>query len=131
MRLIWATRGHMWGFRFLLSGGLEDPLAEYERAFAAGSDHETLFSVHKFALALRFPDPEGRADTAGRLIPHDLVLLPPIPSEIDSLEAGRTQIWAMLAAAYAAVWDRPRAPGRGEVAALLKAIEGAPLDGSR
>ena len=30
-RLIWATRGRSWGFRFLLKGGLSDPLMAYER----------------------------------------------------------------------------------------------------
>ena len=33
-RLIWATRGRSWGFRFLLNAGLPDPLADYERSFA-------------------------------------------------------------------------------------------------
>lgn len=31
--LIWLTRGRSWGFRFLLDGGLPDPLPEYERVF--------------------------------------------------------------------------------------------------
>ena len=31
---IWATRGRTWGFRFLRTGGLQDPLGTYEAIFS-------------------------------------------------------------------------------------------------
>ena len=61
-RLIWATRGRSWGFRFLLKGGLSDPLLVYERSFADLEDEPA--TCHRAAgkVALRFPDPLGRRD---------------------------------------------------------------------
>ena len=58
-RLIWATRGRAWGFRFLLDGGLRDPLPEFERVFATMPDTEALCSRTDGAVAVRFPDPLG------------------------------------------------------------------------
>lgn len=40
-RLIWATRGRSWGFRFMLDGGLSDPLPDCERAFGDVKDAPT------------------------------------------------------------------------------------------
>lgn len=73
MRFIWATRGRDWGFKFLRDGGFSDPLPIYEAAFA-GTDSSL--------TALRFDDPEGRTDRAGRVIEHDFVLFdaPKAPS---------------------------------------------------
>ena len=61
-RLIWATRGRSWGFRFLLKGGLSDPLLVYERSFADAKEEPA--ACHRAAgkVALRFPDPLGRRD---------------------------------------------------------------------
>src|SRR5690606_6305373 len=39
--LVWATRGRSWGFRFLLNGGLSDPLPTYERIFAHSANEPT------------------------------------------------------------------------------------------
>ena len=38
MKLIWATRGRTWGFRFLRDGGFEDPLPVYDEAFSEVGD---------------------------------------------------------------------------------------------
>ena len=66
MRFIWATRGKDWGFKFLRDGGFSDPLPIYEAAFE-GTDPSL--------STLRFDDPEGRTDRAGRVIEHDFVFL--------------------------------------------------------
>ena len=67
--VIWATRGRTWGFRFLLSVGLSDPLPDYERAFGDLRDAPTAWLRQDGQVALRFPDPLGRQDSAGRVIP--------------------------------------------------------------
>jgi hypothetical protein len=72
MSLIWATRGRTWGFRFLLKGDFKDPLQEYEKAFAGTDSDQELCRRTGDTVALRFPDPEGRKDTAGRVTPPRL-----------------------------------------------------------
>jgi hypothetical protein len=102
--LIWATRGKSWGFRFLRDGGLSDPLPTYEEAFASiGSDPLVYRRVGR-SVVLRFPDPEGRTDAAGRVIPHDFVVFPPVASEINSVDEGMALVWAAVADEFARVW---------------------------
>lgn len=111
MRLIWATRGRTWGFRFLHDGGFEDPLPVYESAFSGIEDKpEACRRVTKTAtlpemVALRFPDPSGRRDQAGRVIPHDFVVLQPLADEIDSVEQGRQLVWPLVADEFSRAWE--------------------------
>ena len=77
MILLWATRGRAWGFRFLPvdgTGAAADPLPLYERAFSGHEDEDEGCWRTDGLLAVRLRDPEGRADEAGRVIPHELVL---------------------------------------------------------
>ncbi|MEV8371374.1 hypothetical protein AB0P21_01500 [Kribbella sp. NPDC056861] len=108
--LIWATRGRSWGFRFLLNGGLPDPLREYENAFADLQDEPTAYRRTAGKVALRWPDPLGRRDTAGRLIPHEFVVSGDLAGEIESVEDGLRQIWPLVAETYARVWDAESPP---------------------
>lgn len=124
MRLIWSTRGRSWDFRFLDNGGFVDPLPVYDAVFAGVSgDPETWrvvdeaiglqFGVNAKMIALRFRDPLGRRDRAGRVIPHEFVVIPDTQEEansVDSLEAGRSVVWPRVEAAYEAVWRLPKAP---------------------
>ena len=127
MRLVWATRGRSWGFRFLIDGDYSDPLPTYERAFA-GTEGESSVCRHAGTLvALRFPDPLGRRDEAGRVIPHDLVLHQPLADDVRSIEDGQRLVWPLLADAFARVWDLPRPPSPTEI---QRALERDP-DGSR
>jgi len=84
-RLIWATRGRSWGFRFLLNGGLSDPLLVYERSFADLEDEPTTCHRSARKVALRFPDPLGRRDASGRIIPHEFVVIGDLADEIESV----------------------------------------------
>ncbi|TQM61726.1 hypothetical protein FBY41_1739 [Humibacillus xanthopallidus] len=102
--LIWATRGRSWGFRFLLDGGLSDPLLAYERAFANLEDEPTTCRRTAHKVALRFPDPLGRTDAAGRVIPHEFVVLGDLAKEIQSVEDGLQQVWPHVAGTYARIW---------------------------
>ena len=127
--LIWATRGRSWGFRFLLRGGLSDPLLVYERSFADLEDEPT--ACHRAAgnVALRFPDPLGRRDASGRVIPHEFVVLGALADEIESVEDGLQHVWPLVAEAYARVWDAERPPS---VADLRLTAENKPsLDAPR
>jgi hypothetical protein len=108
--LIWATRGRSWGFRFLLDGGLSDPLPEYERAFAGVLDEESAYHRQDGKVALRFPDPEGRRDTAGRLIPHEFLASGALAESINSLDDALHTIWPLVASTYARIWDAEHIP---------------------
>ncbi|MEU0092680.1 hypothetical protein [Kribbella sp. NPDC006257] len=108
--LIWATRGRSWGFRFLLSGGQADPLLDYERSFADLEDEPTTWRRAAGKVALRFPDPLGRKDAAGRVIPHEFVVSGDLAAEIETVEDGLQQIWPLVAGAYARVWDAEGSP---------------------
>lgn len=109
-RLIWATRGRTWGFRFLLDGGLSDPLLEYERIVAGLGDEPTAWRRVAGKVALRFPDPLGRRDASGRVIPHEFVVSGDLANEIGSAEEGRQQVWPLVAEAYARIWDAEDPP---------------------
>lgn len=113
--LIWATRGRTWGFRFLLDGGLSDPLPEYERVFADLRDDPRACSRVGGKVALRFPDPLGRRDAAGRVIPHDFVVSGDVASKIQSVDDGLQQVWPLVEVAFARVWDAEGPPTGAEL----------------
>jgi hypothetical protein len=118
--VIWATRGHFWGFRFLLDGGRSDPLLDYERSFAGLEDEPTTWRRTSGAVALRFPDPLNRKDAAGRIIPHEFVVFGHAADEIDSIEAGQQQIWPLVAATYARIWNTKSPPSPANLAFTIK-----------
>lgn len=122
--LIWATRGRSWGFRFLLNGGLSDPLADYERIFAGLGDEPTTWRRAAGKVALRFPDPLGRRDSAGRVIPHEFVVSGNLADEIESVEDGLHRVWPLVTEAYTRVWAAEYPPS---VADLRLTLEGTPL----
>jgi hypothetical protein len=110
MSLIWATRGRTWGFKFLRDGGFPDPLPEYDKAFSGVEDEPEAWRRVAEAVALRFPDPLGRQDVAGRVIPHEFVVFGPLADGIDSVEDGLRLVWPLVADAFARVWDLPKPP---------------------
>jgi hypothetical protein len=110
-KFIWATRGRTWGFRFVRKGGLEEPLRVYEDAFSqVGDQPEAWRHVAAEVAALRFPDPAGRRDAAGRVIPHDFVLLGHWADEIDSADEGRQRLWHEVADEFERIWDNTEPP---------------------
>lgn len=110
MRFIWSTRGRSWGFRFLRTAGYTDPLLPYEDAFGqlGDADEECLRVGDR--VALRFADPEGRRDRAGRVIPHEFVLFDELAARVDSVAEGVARVWPLVADEYAQVWDTPTPP---------------------
>lgn len=107
MRFLWLTRGREWGFRFLERAGMEDPLLDYEAAFAGFEDASEVCELVGDRLILRFPDPLGRRDAAGRVIPHDFVVFPPDSFGIRTVDEGVDLIWRLpeVADRFAQVWD--------------------------
>ncbi|MCZ2818179.1 hypothetical protein [Modestobacter sp. VKM Ac-2984] len=114
MSLIWATRGRAWGFRFLRNDASGDPLVLYDAAFSGLEDSPeacrrvTATEAQPEMVALRFPDPGGRRDRAGRVIPHDFVVLGALADELDSIETGRQRIWPLVAEDFQRVWELPQ-----------------------
>ncbi len=110
MKLIWATRGRTWGFRFLRDGGVKDLLSVYDEVFSGvGDEREVCRRVGRM-VALRFPDPERRQDRAGRVIPHDFVVFEPLADKLHSVDDGRQLIWPEVADEFARVWERTEPP---------------------
>lgn len=112
MKLIWATRGRTWGFRFLRDGGLSDPLPAYDAAFSGVEDEREVCRRGVETVALRFLDPLGRQDAAGRVIPHEFVASPPLTDELDSVEDGLRLLWPLVADEYEWIWASPQPPAR-------------------
>ncbi len=113
--LVWATRGRSWGFRFLIDGGLADPLPTYEHAFLDAGYEPTAWRSADGKVALRFPDPLGRRDAAGRTIPHEFVVFGDLANEVRSVEQGRHRIWPLVAEAYASVWEMNDPPSAADL----------------
>ncbi len=61
-------------------------------------------------VALLFPDPVGWRGRSGRVIPHDLVVLGPLTDEVNSVEAGREQLWPLVFDDYQRLWELPEPP---------------------
>jgi hypothetical protein len=110
VEFIWATRGKAWGFSFLRRGGLVDPLRVYETAFSRIGDRPQAFRRVGDKVVLRFPDPAGRRDRAGRVIPHDFVLMGSLADEVNSLEDGRERMWNEVGDEFERIWDKPDPP---------------------
>lgn len=107
MRLIWATRGRHWGFRFLRDGEIADPLATYEAMFSGRESATEMLIGAGEKVALRFPDPLGRKDRAGRVIPHEFVVFEPLAAEIHTVDDARRLVWPLVADEFARIWDQP------------------------
>lgn len=116
--LVWATRGRAWGFRFLLTGGLTDPLPEYERVLAELGDARTGYCRVAGKVGLRLPDPQGRRDASGRVIPHEFVLSGSLAEQVGSVEEGLKRVWPLVADFYDKAWSDGSAPSELELRSL-------------
>lgn len=109
--IIWSTRGRDWGHRFLRHDGASDPLLHRDRAFEGTDDDDgEVLRYRSSTLAMRFEDPEGRKDAAGRPILHELIINGPEAHRVSSLEEGIAEYWPLVADEYARVWDQPNPP---------------------
>lgn len=110
---IWATRGKTWGFRFLRTAYWPDPLEAYEAAFSGIGNTAEAFQINADTVAFRVLDPEKRRDAAGRVIPHEFVLFPPLTGKVKSLEDGFQLVWPLVKDDFARHWDEPQPPTSG------------------
>jgi hypothetical protein len=86
----------------------------YEEAFSTLGTQPEAWERVGTKVALRFPDPEGRRDASGRVIPHDFVLLGTWAERINSLEEGRQRVWPEVAPEFDRIWDNAEPPSIGE-----------------
>jgi hypothetical protein len=49
------------------------------------------------------------------MIPHDIVVLPPMAQKIRSVEDGQRLVWPLLTDAFARLWGLPEPPSPAEV----------------
>ena len=116
MTLIWATRGRTWGFRFLRDGGFEDPLRVHDVAFSDVDEGPEAWGRTAGTeelpemVALRFPDPLGRQDRAGRVIPHEFVVFRPLTDEVGSVDDGLQLVWPLVALEFERIWELSKPP---------------------
>ena len=110
MKFIWVTRGRDWGFEFLEKAEISDPLSIYEGAFLGIENQPQVCRRIDGIVALRFPDPLGRQDAAGRVIPHEFVLFETSAHEIESVQEGLEKVWPLVENRFASVWEGVRPP---------------------
>lgn len=110
MIAFWATRGHEWGNRLLRKPAVEKPLEQFEAHLALLSDEDDSLAPIPGGYALRFTDPEGRHDRAGRPIHHEVVVLDePGPPPVD-LNAAVSRVWPEIRNDYARLWGNGNSP---------------------
>jgi len=107
VRIIWATRGRSWGFRFLRRGGFVDPLPAYSAAFAEFEGAREVCNHVGDVTSLRFEDPLRRTDRAGRVIPHDFVIFDKVANDIHSVREGIDLVWHLVEEEYACDYGLP------------------------
>lgn len=108
MKLLWATRGYRWGFRFIQDDGEGDPLPRFEAAFARVPASGPALEKSVDQVAVRFTDPEGRLDFAGRPIMHEIVVWDLAGNVPATAEEAKSFIWPLMASRYAEYWDGPQ-----------------------
>jgi len=85
----------------------------YEEAFSGAEEVSEVSRRAAGRLALRFPDPLGRQDASGRVIPHDFVVFDSVPDDLDSVADGIRLIWPLVADEFDRVWALPEPPRAG------------------
>ncbi len=103
--MIHATRGKNRGFNFRTAGGLKDPLTEYVKTgFEQMPDAKEFFNRYGDRMekvAARFPDPLGRKDAAGRVIPHEVILHEALAKGVKDVADAIKVAWPSIADEYA------------------------------
>jgi hypothetical protein len=87
----------------------------FERTFAGLESEPTTCHRVAEAVALRFPDPLGRRDASGRVIPHEFVVFGDLADDINSPGDGLQRVWPLVAEAYAEVWDAEGPPSATDI----------------
>jgi len=93
----------------LRTGGAANALELYENAFRGMEGSSEMLQSYGVTWAVRFLDPEERRDRAGRVIPHEFVVLDG-DQYFDDVAAARAELWPRVADHYATIWDRREGP---------------------
>lgn len=109
MRIIWATRGYDWGFKFLESGGYDDPLPIYEKAFENNLESCPFSKCTEQLVALRFIDLEDRKDQFSRPIIHEFVVLE--PEKLQDCKTWIDQLWSKYSCIYQQLYRQEKKIG--------------------
>lgn len=88
--------------------GLDDPRAAYLRWFSGIENEMPVYRKNGDVVVVRFPDPQGRRDSAGRIIPHEFVVFSPTSDGITSVNAAIRDLWPEVQDTFARVWDDPK-----------------------
>lgn len=99
----------------MLDAGLNDPLPEYERAFAAIGDEISGWERTGLVVAVRFIDPKQRRDSAGRLIPHEFVAFGDGANLVNSVDDAKYHLWPLVEFAFEQAWESDAAPSTADL----------------
>lgn len=97
--IIHSSRGHTKGFHFLERGGINNPLAEREKAGISDSTPIGTFKRYGNNLEkafVSFHDPLGRRDFAGRVIPHEVHLPKHLAEGVNTHEEAVNKAWPLI-----------------------------------
>lgn len=105
---IHASRTKNKGFKFFKDGSLDSPMSEYNKAGFANNTDPTMFKRYgdnNEKVALRFEDPLGRKDFAGRVIPHEVILPKTLADGVETLQQGIDKVWPSIKDSYGDLYD--------------------------
>ena len=107
--LVFSTRTKNKGFSIYDKGGLSNPFGALESAgMITGRNELQPGNIRKLkdgSVAAVMHDPRGRKDSAGRVIPHSMIIPKSMSAGIDSISDVASKIWPLLEDRYAAMYD--------------------------
>lgn len=101
--IIHTSRGKNKGFRFYQQGGTPDYFQLWSKHFeqAGGAAKNDMFEkLPNGMVAAAFPDPKGRKDAVGRVIPHEVIVPAYLTTGINTISDVVKHVWPMLEDAY-------------------------------
>jgi hypothetical protein len=108
--ILWSTSGRDWEFRFLLEPKQCDDWVAYHRSIVQPStanetdvNHGSILSGSVLYTSVVFLDPEGRKDSAGRVIPHEVAV---IGEHLDR-DNLKNMLWEKLSSVYSQLYGLP------------------------
>jgi hypothetical protein len=108
--ILWSTAGRDWEFRFLLEPKQCDDWVAYHRSIFQPSatnetdiNHGSILSGSVLYTSVVFLDPEGRKDSAGRVIPHEVAV---IGEHLDR-DNLKNLLWEKLSGVYSQLYGLP------------------------
>lgn len=98
-----------------VAAGLNDPLPEYEQAFAAIGDEISGWDRTGLVVAVRFIDPKQKRDSARRLIHHEFVAFGDDANLVNSVDDAKHNLWPLVEFAFERAWESHTAPSTADL----------------